>query len=178
MARKLKSADGINLNLPNQRTIEVNASIWKRVGAFLLYLLILDFVVFFPFKHILESLVPTMGSFTEIYTYLTTNPGASNQLNFIIVTLAILTLAYFAILEAKLGQTIGKYMFHIRVISIDSNNKPTLWRCLVRNIFLIPYFPFIFLWLIDPIYMAMTKDNMRLCEILSKTKVVEDAIVQ
>ena len=178
MARKIKGDDELNLNLPSQRTMEIGASLWKRIGAFLLDLVILDFIVFYPFRNILTSLVPTMGSFSEVYVYLTTNPTASAQLNFIILVIALLSLAYFAILESKLGYTIGKYVFHIRVTTIDASIPRSFWRCIVRNLFLIPYFPFIMLWLVDPIYMALTKENQRLCEVITKTKVVEDAIVR
>ena len=75
-------------------------------------------------------------------------------------------------LEKKMGQTIGKVLMRIYVVS-DNNNLKT-WQLLTRNLIFIPIFPFVLLWIIDPLFMFFTKTNQRLTEILSKTKVVEE----
>ena len=73
--------------------------------------------------------------------------------------------------EGLLRQSIGKIFTNIYVVSETKELK--LWQLLVRNLFLIPFFPFVLLWIVDPAFMFFTKDNKRLSEILSKTKVVE-----
>ena len=65
-----------------------------------------------------------------------------------------------------------------RLVSIDqiyvvSDDGMKTWQVLARNIVFIPIFPFILLWVLDPLFMFFTKTNQRLSEILSKTKVVE-----
>ena len=68
-------------------------------------------------------------------------------------------------------QTIGKMLMKIYVVSDTKTLNP--WQLLVRNLVFIPIFPFVLLWLIDPLFMFFTKTNQRLSEILSKTRVVE-----
>ena len=75
------------------------------------------------------------------------------------------------IMEKKLNQTPGKMLFNLYVNSQTKDLK--YWQLFIRSIFLIPLFPFVLLWLIDPLVMFFTKENQRLSEILSKTKVVE-----
>jgi uncharacterized RDD family membrane protein YckC len=75
------------------------------------------------------------------------------------------------ILEKELNQTPGKMLFNLYVTSQTKDLK--YWQLFVRSMFLIPVFPFVLLWVIDPIVMLFTKENQRLSEILSRTKVVE-----
>ena len=145
------------------------ASKWRRIIAFIIDLLVVDFVLFFPFRGILTKIMPT-ASFKETYSYLQSNPSISKTINIIMLFFGILTLLYFAILEWKLGQTIGKIFTRITVAS--QTNKLRFWQCAVRSLFLIPVFPFVLLSVIDPILMFLTKTNQRLSEILSKTMVV------
>ena len=74
-------------------------------------------------------------------------------------------------LERKTGQTIGKAVMKIYVVSDLSEMKA--WQALTRSIAFIPLFPFFLLWLLDPLFMFFTKTNQRLTEILSKTRVIE-----
>ncbi|PIN68596.1 hypothetical protein COV93_08920, partial [Candidatus Woesearchaeota archaeon CG11_big_fil_rev_8_21_14_0_20_43_8] len=82
---------------------------------------------------------------------------------------------YFALTEFKLGQSFGKMLLQLRVRSDTKDLR--LYQCLLRSIFLIPVFPFILLWIADPLSMAFTKDSRRLSEILSKTRTVQDYVV-
>ena len=75
------------------------------------------------------------------------------------------------IMEKKLNQSVGKMLFNLYVEGKTKDLK--YWHLFVRSMFLIPLFPFILLWFIDPIVMLFTKENQRLSEILSRTKVVE-----
>ena len=84
----------------------------------------------------------------------------------------MLALLYFYLLEKKLAQSIGKVLFGLYVRSQEKELKR--WQIFVRSMFLMPVFPFVLLWLVDPIVMLFNKENQRLSEILSKTKVVEE----
>lgn len=86
--------------------------------------------------------------------------------------MGLLAFMYFTVLEKKFEQSIGKMMTHIYVVSDEKEMK--FWQVAVRNLFFIPIFPFILLWVLDPLLMIINKQNKRLSEIVSKTKVVED----
>ena len=51
----------------------------------------------------------------------------------------------------------------------------TLWQCILRNIVVLPFFPFIILWVVEPIYLFT--QGRRLLERLSKTRTVQRALV-
>ena len=70
-----------------------------------------------------------------------------------------------------MSQTIGKMLMKVYVVSDNKDLKR--WQLLTRNLVFIPIFPFVLLWILDPLFMFFTKTNQRLTEILSKTRVVE-----
>lgn len=158
------------LKLPKQKTFAGPAFVWKRVLAFLIDLLIINFIILFPFRKLFREIMPTASSFKETFNLVNTS-----ELNSLILTISIfasiLMMLYFIILERKIGQSIGKILTNVYVVSELKELK--FWQLLVRNLFLIPFFPFIMLWVADPLFMFFTKDKKRLSEILSKTKVIE-----
>ena len=157
------------LNLPGQPTFKGPAMLWKRILAFVIDLFIIDFVIGFPFRSIIMRIIPT-GSFSENYTYLSTHSNLTTALSLIMFLFGMLAMLYFAILEYKLGQTIGKIFMNIKVES-DRDNL-SFFACLIRGMFLLFIFPFILLWIIDPLFLMFNKDGRRLSEILSKTRSV------
>ena len=159
-----------DLKLPKSRTITTDASILKRIAAFLTDLLILDLIIAFPFQKLLEKMIPS-ASASEIYRQISTNPALANQVYFIITLVGLMFIAYFAILEYKLGQTVGKMIFNIHVVSTKEKEDLKFWQCLFSNLIFIPLFPFIILWAVDPIYLFITKQTFS--NSLTKTKVVE-----
>ncbi|MFC1704921.1 RDD family protein [Nanoarchaeota archaeon] len=158
------------LNLLKKRSFKGPASIWKRLIAFVLDILLVDIVAGYPFRKILENVIP-QGSYTETYNFLLNNPGLKNTLFLISLALGFVTLLYFAILEYHTGQTIGKMLANIQVES--ETKKLAFWQCIVGNIFLIPVFPLMLLWILDPLWLMYTKGQKRLSDIFAKTKVVE-----
>ena len=162
------------LNLPKEREFVGPASLWRRAIAFVIDLLIIEFIIAFPFRSILSGGIP-VGSVRETYSYLQSHPGIGFRMNMVMIVIGLLALLYFAILEIKIQQTIGKMFMNIYVKSMTK--RLTFWQCLVRNMFFILIFPFILLWIIDPIFMIFTKDNRRLSEILSKTMVVGEYVI-
>jgi hypothetical protein len=159
------------LRLPKKRTIEVNASIFRRILAFAIDLLIINLVIATPLRRVLVDMIPLNGSFFEIYNFLLNNSELNKTIMWISLALSTLTILYFAILEWKLGQTIGKVLLKVHVKSDSKEFK--LWQAIIRNLFLLPFFPFVLLWVIDPLFMLFTKNSQRLTEIFSKSKVVQ-----
>ena len=138
----------------------------------MLDLTIINLIIAYPLKDYMNSLIPTLSSLTETYEYFLSNQELSYGLLSISIAISILSIAYFTILESNIGQSIGKKLLHLKVISLDK--KPKTWKYIIRSLFLIPVFPFILLWFVDPIYIFFNTDGQRLTESVSKTKVIEE----
>ena len=163
------------LKLPKERTFTGPALVWKRLLAFLADLLIINLVIFFPFKRIIQRAIPEFSSYSEAYNFLASNQGYTTTLTMVSLIMALLAILYFALLEYKLQQTPGKMLLNISIAS--ETKKLSFWQFIVRSLFIIPVFPFFLLWVIDPLFMFFTKTNQRLSEILSKTRTVEMYII-
>jgi len=159
------------LNLPKEKTFTGPALIWKRALAFLADLLIINLIIFFPFKKIIGNIIPEFASYSEAYNFLANNQAYITALTLISIVMSLLALLYFALLEFKTQQTPGKMLFNISIIS--DTKKLAFWQCIVNNLFIIPLFPFVLLWVIDPLFLIFTKSNQRLSEIISKIKTVQ-----
>lgn len=157
------------LNLPKEQTFTAPALIWKRVLAFLIDMLIINIFVFMPFRSLFYDILPKGYSFSEAYSALSSQ--SIGNITAIVLTMGFFAMLYFAIMEKKMGQTVGKYLLKIRVEGAEKETRQ--WQYFARSAFFIPIFPFIVLWAVDPLLMLFTKSNLRLCEILSKTKTVE-----
>lgn len=134
-------------------------------------MLILNLVVFFPFRNLFEDFFPKEYSFSEAYRMMSSSTHFTGYISAIAFVMFFLVMLYFIMLEKRMGQTIGKMIMKIYIVS-DINGLKA-WQVIVRNLVFVPVFPFILLWLIDPLFMFFTKTNQRLAEVLSKTKVVE-----
>ena len=158
------------LNLPKERTFIGPALLWKRIAAFFIDIIIINLVILFPFRTLFQKIIPTDYSFSEAYR-LFSSANYSGFLASVSFVASLLVILYFFMLENKSQQTIGKMLMKIYVSGETDNLRK--WQLLARNIVFIPLFPFILLWILDPLFMFFTKSNQRLTEILSKTKVVE-----
>ena len=159
------------LKLGKGKTFLAQASVLKRIVAFIIDLLIINLIVLFPFKRIFNNIIPETGSFSETFDFLSNNAEYNTFITLLILLVAASAILYFVILEKKLRQSPGKMLFNLYVESKTKDLK--YWQLFIRSMFLIPLFPFVLLWIIDPAVMLFTKENQRLLEILSKTKVVE-----
>lgn len=157
------------LNLPKEKIIKAPANIIKRALAFVMDLIIISFIIY-PLENVIKNIIPKTNSYKEAFLLLN-NPQYIGILTTISILTAVIAIIYFSILEFKLNQTIGKIIANIYVVSADKELR--YWQCLVRNLFLLPFIPFILLWIIDPIYVIFNKENKRFSDILSKTKVIE-----
>jgi len=131
------------------KAILAQASILKRLFAFVIDILIIDVIVLFPFRGLMGRIIPDTGSFSKTFEFL--SDSSSNSITLIVSITAAFAILYFVILEKKLGQSPGKMLFNLYVKSQTKDLK--YWQLFVRSVFLIPFFPFILLWVIDPIVM-------------------------
>ncbi len=152
------------VSLPGKRTVLGPAPVWRRLFAFIIDLLILNVIFFFPFQSMIEGLIPN-GGWETIVMQANANLAA---LETITAVLGIVALLYFTFFEAALAKTPGKHLMHILVAS--ESPQPSFWRMMIRNLYVLPIFPFILLWLLEPLFMIFSKDQQRLLERLSKTR--------
>ena len=160
-----------HLNLPKEKIYVGPALVWKRIAAFLIDMLVLNLIVLFPFRRLFQGMLPKDYSFSEAYKIFASGANYTAYISRISLVISVLVILYFFMLEKKMSQTIGKRLMNIYVAS--DTNSAKAWQLLARNIVFLPLFPFVLLWLVDPLFMFFTKTNQRLSEILSKTRVVE-----
>ncbi len=166
----------MDLNLPKKRIFVGNASLWKRAAAFVLDLFILDFFVFGFYDSLLKKIVPNSDDFISLYRSFQVDDNIAFVLTLLMLIITLLALAYFVLLDYLIGQTFGKMLLGIRTVSVRDSSKfgqVGFFQSLLRNMFIIPAVPFIFLWVIDPLYIFFNHDKQRFSEWLSRTKSIE-----
>lgn len=145
----------------------IPALLWKRIAAFFLDLLMLEFLVFSPF----HGIFAWGADWQTIQAALAGQLEISAAMALGIFVMGLIAVLYFALCESFVGQTLGKLVFGLRVAGIHA--APGFWRCFVRSLFLLPLFPFALFWIIDPIYMFFSKGSQRFLERLSGTVTIE-----
>jgi uncharacterized RDD family membrane protein YckC len=156
------------LKLPNSAPVVVNASLFKRFFAFVFDLLMIDLIILSPFRGILSGILPG-NAFSNAYSFVVENSRYATLLSMILLVVSVLAMVYFVALEKLLGQTPGKMIFNLHVVS----ETGSVWAYVLRSLFVVPIVPFILLWLVDPVYIFFNEDHQRLTERLGRTKVVE-----
>ena len=161
------------LNLPKKRMIAVEASIIKRLIAFIIDFFIVVFIAS-PIINVLAGTIQVntsgniVDSFTDINSYFMSNPeiiSLRNTINFLFTVVAFL---YFFLFELKLKQTIGKMIFKLKVVNEDKKIKDVkFWQFAVRNLFLLLNV----IIFADLIFLVLK--NQRLSDIMAKTRVIE-----
>ncbi|HLD15862.1 MAG TPA: RDD family protein [Candidatus Nanoarchaeia archaeon] len=138
------------------------APLWRRAFAYVIDLVAIS-IILSP----LRSFEFKEENITSLYQFLVNNPGIAS--NFIITTFLaiIITLFYFAILEFKLKQTLGKLIMQIEVKPLT--RELSFSQAIVRNITKISTL----VLLIDYMYAVINHTNQRFFEKISNTEVVE-----
>lgn len=155
-----------------ERKVQGPALFYKKFLAFLLDLIILEVIVVAPFKSLIESILP-ISSWSATLSYINSNSAALSSLSFVIFIIGLLGLLYFAVLEYKIGQTFGMMAMNIFVKPTEKKKELKFWHCMARNLFMLPIFPFILLWVVEPIYLFFSKSNQRFTESLTNTALYE-----
>lgn len=147
------------------------ASLWKRAFAYVIDVFVINLVIIMPFQKVLEDLGKGFADkgFFETYKLLAQSELQSilPKLFFIFTIISLLSVLYWAILEYKIGQSVGKILFKIHVK--PQTKVLTFWQCFLRNVTKISTLPLI----LDASYMIFTRGYQRYFEKLSKTFVVE-----
>ncbi len=137
-----------------------NAPMWKRAVALIVDIIALNLIVFSPFGDVFNKYFSSIELGALESTALPSHIYAS------IFFLSVLTLLYFALMQYASQQTLGMMLTKIYV-----QPKSGFWKSLVRNLFVLPFFPFNLLWIIEPLYLFFK--GQRILEKLTSTNTVE-----
>lgn len=139
------------------------ARVWKRILAFLLDLY-LSIMVFSAFLIVIESELP--HNIDQLV-----NAGLSPLAMAAVLYASLFVLLYHVFCEYIIGQTAGMMLFGVYVQPEKKKQPLRFWQALVRNLFLLPFFPFTLLWIIEPVYYVFQGE--RLLERWTDTQTVE-----
>ncbi len=171
----------------------IPASVFKRVGAFSIDLIILNMFIVGPFSSFFANIAG--DSFSVSYATLLADSTLRSTMASAVGFMSVLSFLYFLVLQIKFAQTIGMMIMNIYAIKIPESQqmvlarkrkkidvvtaanqfKLRLFEAVLRNIFIFPFFPFILFWILDPLYYIFGKSQQRFSERLSRTTVVEFA---
>jgi len=150
------------------------AALWKRAIAYIIDMFIVELIIMLPFQRHIEKLgALTAGkSLFESYRLISANEqyfsNVLPQMAVVFIAVAVLSVLYWAILEYKTGQTIGKILMNIYAVP-TIKDKRTFGMFVIRSISKVSTF----LLAIDSLYIIFTRRPQRLSEKLSNTIVVE-----
>ncbi|RME55550.1 RDD family protein [Candidatus Woesearchaeota archaeon] len=143
---------------------EVPASIWKRGLAYLIDAFIVSIAVGMPLNKLINIQSDNVKDLMQLFN---SNPSIMYKIFFISLISAFLSILYWAYLEYKYTQSIGKYFMKINVRSLAKNL--TFSQCFMRNITKLSTL----ILLIDALPLFLGKSTQRYFEKFSNTKVVE-----
>lgn len=141
-----------------KRVFTSPAPLWKRFLSFFIDLLILEFFVFSQFESLLRPYLTLPSSHDLI------------SISFFVGTLGFFVLLYFTTLEYAFGQTIGDMVVGIKLIG----QTGSVWRIAVSNMSFLPFFPFIFLGVLDLMMLFFSSTHQRFMRLLVGIQVVEE----
>jgi uncharacterized RDD family membrane protein YckC len=154
------------------KEIVVEANIFRRFLAFAIDLIIIQIIISISFGSLLDKVFRKDFSTIEQITASLTDPLMIK----IGMIVSLISLIYFAAMEYKLSQSLGKMLLNLHVQNDEKDKK--IWQYVVRSFYFIPFFPFDLFWIIDPIYMIFDKDRRRFSETLSKTRTVGKMVIE
>ncbi|MAG38722.1 hypothetical protein CMO90_01410 [Candidatus Woesearchaeota archaeon] len=153
----------MDLKLPKKRLLKRDAPILKRLASFIFDLLIINIIIISPFQKVFP--ITTNSSLTEMIAQIQQLVGTNIYISLFFIS--ILILAYFTVFQLKLAQTPGMMLLKLKV-----EGKLTIAKTILRNIFVIPFFPFFILWIVEPIHLLIR--GHRFLEEVTKTKTIEE----
>jgi uncharacterized RDD family membrane protein YckC len=151
---------------------KMSAPVVKRFAALIIDLIILNIFVLGPFSGVFAG-ISSMDSATQLLE----SPESRATITGALIMISIITMLYYAVLQSKFGQTIGMMIMKIYtgvILGRKQTRYPTIMEAVLRNLFVVPIAPFLFLWIIEPITMFVDKRGRRLMEIVSKTQTLSE----
>ena len=139
--------------------------LWKRVFAYVIDLFILSLILYFPMRNLYKDMPD--GDIEAAFAYIQSSQELSLSFFIANMMIALITILYWALLEFKLGQSVGKMAMKIKVVDFYGKNLGFV-QCFLRNLTKASTF----ILFLDFIYGVIKKDYRRYFEVLSKTKVV------
>lgn len=149
MDKSKKSAYDWKKRLLSDTAQNHSASFWKRTAAFAFDLLVINLVIAWPFQSTLSQYAMKEFSLDAVLP---------TDAYFIVFMIFLLAMLYFTFLEYYIGQTPGQMLMNIESIALDGNMA--FWKALLRNIFMLPFFPFYILWFLEPMHLAFYKQRL------------------
>lgn len=137
---------------------------WKRTMAFVFDLLVINLIIFYPFQKVFTSYMGAKSSIIALG-----ESSLPSKILFTILMISILALLYFTFFEYYLSQTLGQMLLEIKVVSLTSDEL-SFWKSILRNCFILPFFPFYLFWFVEPLHMAFYKD--RFLERITQTRTI------
>lgn len=126
------------------------AELYKRIIAFLI-----DHTII-----ILIALSFMMINFNEIFeTY--------EMMFHLFVRFMLFSLVFYLVKDVVHGKSIGKWFMGIKIIDVTNEQKPSIFRLILRN-------ALIFIWPVEFIVLLISKDSRRIGDKLAKTNVVKE----
>ncbi len=151
-----------------QNLICSRVPLWRRAFAYIIDFLIIGLIILIPLQGFYSD-IPEEGGLSEAMTYLS-DREMTPQMFVIQFLIAFLSILYWAILEYKLGQSIGKLLMGIKIERAVSfkNKRISFWECFLRNV---SKFNLI-LVILDSLYMLFKRGEQRYLEVVTNTRVV------
>ena len=166
---------------PVKKTASENKiNLAKRINAFIIDILILEIFVYSSFNNIYSAILSNLDIrsikdiFNMNYASITFSaPNLSHSITLLTIIMSLLSFSYFVLTEYLFSASIGKQLLKLRIEQTNYRKKQiSLYESILRNLWLIPIFPFSIIWIIDLAFILLRKDRKRFSDIISRTKVV------
>lgn len=141
--------------------LQERAGFWRRFSAYVLDSLLL-FIILRPIDRKVEHLVPQ-----DISSIANIAPSLLGPAFVFVLSVIVVTFAYWVVFEFYFGQTVGKMLLGIKVRS-TVGRKVSFSQILIRNLAKI----FSFILFIDTIYLLVKGERLRFSDVVAKTEVV------
>ena len=144
------------------------AAVWKRILAFLL-----DLYLGIAAASALIGLITPNTNIAIADAIANPSLVITPLLAAAFLYLMVFIVLYHVACEYIVGQTPGMLLFGLSIKNKRENTKEglTFGQALIRNLFLIPLFPFYLFWLVEPLFYVFQGE--RLLEYWTKTETVE-----
>jgi len=147
------------------------ASISRRILAFLVDIVILNFIILFPFNSLISRILPIDLSYSELSVYMQSNSSVLLLLTITFAVIGLIIMFYFSYFEYKIKQTPGKMIFGLYIVAEKDISFLNYFLSNLVFLFITPYI--IILWIVEFVYMIMSPKNQTLLQKLNKIMVVQ-----